>query len=176
MAALMLAMCLFVSAQGQSGDESERFGPVVSAYLNYLDNEQNVVDDRVSRHEVTPAYYRRNSNRIRALRIMAMRIARETGNDYLPEFEAAARDELKTIFEHPPAVATLKPGVVVNGTFRFLGAVTVRETFFLFSRLDPYEQAEMLKKKPQPRPVSDGPPDQRENAGPVARPRRITSP
>ena len=39
--------------------------------LGYLGNEQEVVDDRNSRREITAAYYRRNSNRIRALRTMA---------------------------------------------------------------------------------------------------------
>src|SRR5437867_10922352 len=79
------------SAQVGSGEEGE-FGPVVRAYLGYLRNEQEVVDDRVSRHQVSVAYYRRNSNRIRALRQMAMRIARESRNDYLPELEAVAGD------------------------------------------------------------------------------------
>ena len=168
-------MCLFGFAHGQSRDESERFGPIVSAYLNYLDNEQNVVDDRVSRHEVSPGYYRRNSNRIRALRIMAMRIARDTENDYLPELEATTRDELKSIFEKPPSVAGLKPGAIVGGKFRFLGAITVNETFFLFSRLDPYEQAEVLKKS-RPNATSDGLSDRQQQAGHAIRPRRLTSP
>jgi hypothetical protein len=54
----------------------DEFGPVVRAYLGYLRAEQEVVDDSVSRHEVSPAYYRRNSNRIKALRQMAIRLAR----------------------------------------------------------------------------------------------------
>ena len=87
-------------AQDEPQEEPEEgFGPVVSAYLGYLRNEQEVVDDRVSRHEVSAVYYRRNSNRIRALREVAIRIARETGNDYLPELEAAARNELGNLFE-----------------------------------------------------------------------------
>src|SRR5687767_9709782 len=55
-----------------AGDDAE-FGPVVRTYLGYLRNEQEVVDDRASRHEINPSYYRRNSNRIRALRQMALR-------------------------------------------------------------------------------------------------------
>ena len=58
-------------AQRASSAEAAEFGPVVSTYLGYLRAEQEVVDDRASRHEVSPAYYRRNSNRIRALRQMA---------------------------------------------------------------------------------------------------------
>src|ERR1041384_951005 len=82
-------------AQNSSDDE---FGPVVRAYLGYLRNEQEVADDRASRHEINPVYYRRNSNRIHALRAAAVRIARESQNDYLPELEAVAGDELGLLF------------------------------------------------------------------------------
>lgn len=121
------------------------FGPVVRAYLGYLRAEQEVVDDRVSRDEVSPAYYRRNSNRIRALRQMAIKLARESHNDYLPELEAVAADEFNLLFEKPPQLSTLKPGVVVRNTFRFLGTVRSGDLFYLFARLDPYEQAELLE-------------------------------
>lgn len=126
----------------QSSDDE--FGPVVRAYLGYLRNEQEVVDDRVSRREVSATYYRRNSNRIRALRQMAIRIARESHNDYLPELEAVAADETNLLFGNtPPALARLKPGEVVRNTFRFLGSVRSGENFYVFARLDPYEQADM---------------------------------
>jgi hypothetical protein len=133
-------------AQGRSNPEDEHFGPVVTAYLGYLRNEQEVVDDRVSRREISRAYYRRNSNRIRALREMAIRIARDSGNDYLPELEAVAVDELGTLFEHPPNMTNLPVGRVLNNTFRFIGSVRSVEVFYVFARLDPYEQAELKGK------------------------------
>jgi hypothetical protein len=142
---LMLAGTVLARAQGVQ-DEQE-FGPVVRAYLGYLRNEQEVVDDRASRREVNRAYYRRNSNRIRALRQMAIQIAEESGNDYLPELEAAARDELKNLFEDPPQPGAFHPGDVLNNTFKFLGAVRAGELFYLFARLDPYEQAELMQKE-----------------------------
>lgn len=149
---ILLLFCALsaVSAFGQRGqaavDESE-FGPVVRAYLGYLRDEQEVVDDRVSRREISPAYYRRNSNRIRALRQMAIRIARETNNDYLPELEAATRDEMKNLFERPPDTNALRTGEVINNTFRYLGSVRTGELFYIFARLDPYEQSELMEKE-----------------------------
>jgi hypothetical protein len=151
---LLWAGLSFACAQGVSGQEpvppgEEDFGPVVRAYLGYLRAEQEVTDDRASRREVSPAYVRRNSNRIRALRQMALRIARETKNDYLPELYAVARDELGTLFETPPttnALASFRAGEVLENTFRFLGPVRAGETFYLFARLDVYEQAELMKK------------------------------
>jgi len=120
------------------------FGPVVSAYLGYLNNEQEVVDDRVSRKEITPAYYRRNSNRIHALRQMAVRLVRQSGNDYVPELEAVTVDEFGTIFERPPRPTVLQANEVFGSKFRFLGSVHTGETFYVFARLDPYEQAEIM--------------------------------
>ena len=134
------------SASGQTVGEDHPFGPVVRAYLGYLRNEQEVVDDRASRHEVNATYYRRNSNRIRALRQMAMQIAHETQNDYLPELEAVAGDESGLLFERPPRFQTLRIGEVVQTNFRYLGLVRNGEVFYLFARLDPYEQSELMEK------------------------------
>jgi hypothetical protein len=134
------------SARAQTVGDGNQFGPVVRAYLGYLQNEQGVVDDRVSRREVNVAYYRRNSNRIRALRQTAMRIAEETQNDYLPELEAVASDELRLLFERPPRSGSLRVGEVLQSKFRYMGAVRSGEPFYIFSRLDPYEQAELIER------------------------------
>ena len=145
---LLVACCAFTSVQAtqklQVADDD--FGPVVRAYLGYLKSEQEVVDDRVSRREVSSIYYRRNSNRIRALRQMAIKLARETHNDYLPELEAVSGDEMNLLFgSEPPQPARLKVGEVLKNTFRYLGTVRSGEIFYLFARLDPYEQAEMTE-------------------------------
>ena len=94
---LFIACGSLTVAQRAGSNESD-FGPVMAAYLGYLNNEQEVVDDRASRREISTAYYRRNSNRIHALRQMAVRLVRQSGNDYVPELEAVTPDELRTIF------------------------------------------------------------------------------
>jgi len=152
---LLLALfCAAVGVEAQMQAKAKRpaaapseFGPIVTAYLGYLKNEQEVVDARKSRHEVTRAYYIRNSNRIRALRQVAIRMARKNGNDYIPELEAAARDEFSNLFESPPKAAELRTGEVYRNTFRFLGTVRSGDTFYVFERLDPYEQAELMEKE-----------------------------
>jgi hypothetical protein len=148
-AVLLIAFLGFTSVHANQSFtySDEEFGPVVRAYLGYLKNEQEVVDDRVSRREVSASYYRHNSNRIKALRQMAIRLARETHNDYLPELEAVSADEMGMLFgSNPPQGARLKIGEVLRNTFRYLGPVRVGETFYLFARLDPYEQAELAEK------------------------------
>ena len=149
-------------AQQRSTGNSE-FGPVMTAYLGYLNNEQEVVDDRASRREITVAYYRRNSNRIQALRQMAIRLVRQSENDYVPELEAVTADELRTIFENPPKPALFHQNEVIANKFRYLGAVHTGDTFYLFARLDPYEQAELLQRESKGKSAMDtaGPAGQR---------------
>jgi hypothetical protein len=115
------------------------------AYLGYLSNEQEVVDDRASRREITGVYYRRNLSRIRALRQMAIRLVRQSGNDYVPELEAVTQDEMGTLFEKPSRATTFRPNEVVANKFRFLAQIHSGEAFYLFARLDPYEQAELMQ-------------------------------
>jgi len=175
-----------VRAQRAEIAEEAGFGPVVSTYLGYLRAEQEVVDDRVSRREVSPAYYRRNSNRIRALRQMALRIARETQNDFLPELYAVTRDELGTLFDPPPQPTTFRVGEVVDNTFRYLGTVRAAESFYMFARLDVYEQAELLKQQEAQQPATaaattiapDAPATDNAPRGnrPTTRPRRVHIP
>ncbi|MFN2530480.1 MAG: hypothetical protein ABR555_04195 [Pyrinomonadaceae bacterium] len=166
----LLTVCAFGVQTGRQADDE--FGPVVRAYLGYLKNEQEVVDDRVSRREISATYYRRNSNRIRALRQTAIRLARESNNDYLPELEAVAPREFGILFEQPPQPSTLKLGQVLRNTFRFLGTVRSGEVFYIFERLDPYEQADLKEKESQSNKTS-GPSVQVNEAKTLTRARRV---
>jgi hypothetical protein len=173
----LLILSVLPVASAQTFAEDDQFGPVVRAYLGYLRNEQEVVDDRVSRHSVTVAYYRRNSNRIRALRQMAIRIARETQNDYLPELEAVASDELGLIFERPPRPSTFRIGEVLQTTFRYLGIVRSGDLFYIFARLDPYEQADLMEKiSPNPAINANASFTDGSRAKVTTRARRVTMP
>jgi hypothetical protein len=174
-------LILSAAASAQTGRgaraEGEEFGPNVRAYLGYLRNEQEVVDDRASRREIDRRYYLHNSNRIHALRQMALRIARTSGNDYLPELEAVSQEEFAQFFDRPPNPLELQEGGVLEFKFRYLGTVVTRGgKFYLFARLDPYEQAE-LRKKGEAMSQSGG-----EAAAPTAgtdaavRPRRASPP
>ncbi|MFL6257987.1 MAG: hypothetical protein ACJ74T_23505 [Pyrinomonadaceae bacterium] len=181
----LLALCLLILSVGASAQkrrparaEGSEFGPNVRAYLGYLRNEQEVVDDRASRREIQRSYYVHNSNRIEALRQMAIRIARTSGNDYLPEMEAVTPEEFTQFFEEPlPKPSELQLDGVVEYKFRYLGTILSRgEKFYLFARLDPYEQAEQRKKgeaKPQPNANAATPTTGNDAA---VRPRRASAP
>jgi hypothetical protein len=138
-----------------SSDKSD-FGPVMQAYLGYLRNEQEVVDDRASRREITGTYYRRNSNRIRALREMAIRLVRQTNNDYVPELEAVTQDEFGILFENPPRPTTFRASAILANKFRYLGIVHAGEVFYLFARLDPCEQATLIERRSSGAAIVEG--------------------
>jgi hypothetical protein len=175
-----LSLCVAQSSWAQRAvahDERE-FGPVVRAYLGYLRAEQEVTDARESRREVSAAYVRRNSNRISALRRMTIQLALASHNDYVPELYAVARDELGTLFETPPSPASFRVGEVLNNTFRFLGTVRANEPFYLFARLDIYEQAELIKKAEAQRAGASisQPAGARAQGDAATRPRRVSPP
>jgi hypothetical protein len=176
---LCISACATAHAQRhRAATPDAEFGPNVRAYLGYLRNEQEVVDDRASRREVQRSYYVHNSNRIAALRQMAVRIARESGNDYLPELEAVSESEFGQFFEEPPKAAEMETGAVLEYKLRYLGAVASRgEKFYVFERLDPYAQAE-LRKNAEAKAQANG---HSANAQPAAtdsavRPRRASAP
>lgn len=179
---MILLVCGTVHAQRRQRPQtrSGEFGPNVSAYLGYLHNEQEVVDDRASRREIDHRFYVHNSNRILALRQMAVRIARESRNDYLPELEAVSQSEFEQLFEEPlPKAADIQPGEILEYKLKYLGTVASRgEKFYLFARLDPYEQAE-LRRKAGAQPQTSGhatTPAPAAASGTLARPRRVSAP
>lgn len=143
----LLTGVAFAQKSPRANPNDEKFGPVMRAYLGYLRNEQEVVDDRISRREISPGYYRRNSERIRALRQMAVHLVTQSGNDYVPELEAVTVDEFGTLFEQPPRTISLRTNEILTNKFRYLGAVHFGEVFYLFARLDPYEQAALIQQQ-----------------------------
>lgn len=176
--ALTLCLASSLAAQDANPRGEREFGPVVRAYLGYLKAEQEVTDARESRREVSAAYVRRNSNRISALRRMAIQLARTSHNDYVPELYAVTRDEFGTLFETPPSPASFRVGEVLNNTFRFLGSVRANEPFYLFARLDIYEQAELIKKAEAQRAGagSSQPAGTKAHGDAATRPRRVSPP
>src|SRR6267143_1989566 len=88
------------------------------------------------------------------------------------EQEAVASDEFRLLFERPPQPDALRVGEVLRNTFRFLGIVRAGEAFYVFARLDPYEQAELTEKasstlkKPEAQDIQTGSPS-------VTRSRRV---
>jgi hypothetical protein len=89
---------------------------------------------------------------------MAIRLVRQSGNDYVPELEAVTQDEFGTLFENPPKPPELRANEILANKFKYLASLHSGEVFYLFARLDPYEQAELMErqKKDQVIPTAGG--------------------
>ena len=150
---LLLTAALIAPAQTPKPKKQiqKKFGPNVQAYLDYLQTELTVTDARESQREVSPEYIRHNFNRVTALRQFAIKLASESDVDYVPEMEAIVEREFHLLFpENAPKPATLKAGEIYD-SYRFLGSVRNREVFYIFSRLDPFEE-EAMKPRSQNTP------------------------
>ena len=157
----VLLLIAVSGAQAQAAKPKKQtrteFGPNVQAYLDYLKTELTVTDARESQREVSPEYIRHNFNRVSALRQFAIRLASESEIDYVPEMEAVVEREFHLLFsENAPKPAALKVGEIY-ASYRFLGSVRNRETFYIFSRLDPFEE-EAQNPKPQESPNASAAP------------------
>jgi hypothetical protein len=149
---LVFAVLLLVStaasaqrAQTAKKPAAVEFGPNVRAYLEYLKAETTVTDDRASQHEVSPAFFRRNFNRVNALRQFVLKFARETKLDFVPEVTAVTSEEFHLIFDqNPPKPVSLRVGETYS-VRRYLGSVRHVETFYIFARLDPFEEEALRK-------------------------------
>ncbi|HKQ80282.1 MAG TPA: energy transducer TonB [Blastocatellia bacterium] len=73
------------------------YGPAVSAYLTGLDEELNELEYQLRRDEITRADYERAKQRLTILRRSVERYASENRKDIVPEYQALAVDELKTV-------------------------------------------------------------------------------
>ena len=60
--------------------------------------------------------------------------------------EVVSVERAAITFDVQGGKGTLKVGEVVQTRFRYLGAVRSGDSFYVFARLDPYEQAELLQK------------------------------
>lgn len=138
---LLLAASVSFAQTAKPKKQAQEFGPNVQAYLDYLKNELTVTDAHESQREVSPEYIRHNFNRVSALRQFAIKLASESEVDYVPEMEAVALREFPLLFtENAPKPADLKSGEIYS-SFRYLGSVrSGREIFYIFCRLDPFEE------------------------------------
>src|SRR5262249_18636170 len=73
------------------------YGPAVSAYLTGLDEELKELEYQLRRDEINRADYERAKRRLTLLRHSVERYAEENRRDIVPEYQALAEDELKTL-------------------------------------------------------------------------------
>ena len=117
-------------------NHSDHFGPEVTAFLELMRQEEVELDFQIRHEEISRKEYGRSKNRIAVLRQTVIGMARETGEDRVPELHVVVATELDQILDGGTrALKGLKPGAIIEGKLRYLGSVMRSESFYVFERL-----------------------------------------
>ena len=126
------------AAQHQTvhSNNSDRFGPEVTAFLELMRQEEVELDYQIKHDEISRKEYARSRNRIAILRQAVLSKARETGEDRVPELHVVVASEVDQIVDGGTrALKGVKPGTIIEGKWRYLGSVTRGEVFYTLERL-----------------------------------------
>jgi hypothetical protein len=117
--------------------QSDRFGPRVKSFLELMQVEENELDYQIKHNEISRREYTRSRNRIAVTRQTVVNIARETGEDRVPELHVLVAAEIDQIVENGlSALKGVKAGAIIEGKLRYIGTVTRGEAFYVFERLE----------------------------------------
>lgn len=136
---LIAALHLFIwaGAHGQSSNGSA-YGPEVRSFLDLMRHEEDELEFQIKRKEISRRDYLRAKNQIIIHRQTVLDLARESGQDNVPELHVVAMDQVDQLIENgTAAIKTLKPGEIIAAKWRYLGSVHRTETFYIFERLTP---------------------------------------
>ena len=136
---LIAALHLFIWAvsHGQSSNGGA-YGPEVKSFLDLMRHEEDELEFQIKRREISRRDYLRAKNQIIIHRQTVLDLARESGQDNVPELHVVAMDQVDQLIENGTAsIKTLKPGEIVAAKWRYLGSVHRAETFYIFERLTP---------------------------------------
>jgi len=131
-------LCSAAAQQHQTdhSNNSDRFGPEVTAFLELIRQEEVELDYQIKHDEISRREYVRSRNRIAILRQAVLSKARETGEDRVPELHVVVASEVDQIVDGGTrALKGVKPGTIIEGKWRYLGSVTRGEVFYTLERL-----------------------------------------
>lgn len=95
--AVALSRAMPLSNARAAQQKGASYGPVVSAYLTGLGEELNELEYQLRHQEISRADYERAKQRLTILRGFVERYAAENREDKVPEYQALAEDELRTL-------------------------------------------------------------------------------
>ncbi|HXG93069.1 MAG TPA: hypothetical protein VNN73_11990 [Blastocatellia bacterium] len=118
--------------------QSNAYGPEVKAFLDFMRQEETELDFQIRHNEIARREYIRSKNRIAIHRQTVLSIAKQRGEDYVPEIHVVAAAEVNQIIEGGlTALKGIRQGDVINQKWRYLGSVTRGEVFHIFERITP---------------------------------------
>lgn len=126
------------AARGQAvhSNHSDHFAPEITAFLELMHQEEVELDFQILHDEISRKEYVRSRSRIAVLRQTVLSMARETGEDRVPELHVVVGAEVDQIVDGGTrALKGVKPGTIIEGKWRYLGTVIRGEAFYTFERL-----------------------------------------
>jgi TonB family protein len=107
---------------GAAQQKQASYGPAVSAYLTGLDEELNELEYQLRRDEIKRVDYERAKQRLTILRRSVEHYAAENRKDIVPEYQALAEDELKTVgLSREYKAEELIAGAELEGRWKIVG-------------------------------------------------------
>ena len=130
---LALTQCFTSRAQDS---QSPAYGPEVRAFLDLMRQEEVELDFMIKHNEITRREFLRSKDKIAILRHTVLEMAKQTGEDHVPELYVKAAPEVDQLIENGlRALKGIKRGEVIKQKWRYLGSVTKGEVFYIFERL-----------------------------------------
>lgn len=116
--------------------QEEGFGPEVTAFLEFLRQEEEELEYQITHDEISRKDYTRAKNRISIMRQTVEEIARKTGKDIVPELHVVTTSELSQVLDGGmKSLRGVRPGTVVEERWRYVGRATKGEIYYIFERI-----------------------------------------
>lgn len=135
---LMLAamLQLSVSVVAAQSPKNSEYGPEVKSFLDLMRHEEDELEFQIKRNEISRREYMLSKTRIAIHRQTVLDLARESGQDEVPDLYVVTAPEIEQIIENgTSALKGIKRGDVIAEKWRYFGSVRRGETFYIFERL-----------------------------------------
>lgn len=132
---LVIMACCAPPVVAQS-DQEGAVGPEVTAFLDFIRQEEEELEYQISHQEIPRKDYVRAKNRFSIMRQAVLDIAHKTGKDIVPELQVVTTAELYQVLDGGlKSLRGIKVGGIVEERWRYLGRVTKGEVYYIFERI-----------------------------------------
>jgi len=112
------------------------YGPEVRAFLDLMRQEEVELDFMMKHNEITRREFLRSREKIAIMRQTVLDMAKQTGEDRVPELYVKAASEVGQLIEDGlKALKGIKRGDLIKQKWRYLGTITKGEVFYIFERV-----------------------------------------
>jgi TonB family protein len=133
---VMIALTAPAAVPAGATPQQPAYGPVVTSYLTGLTEELNELNFQLRHREISRGDYDRALQRLSVLRRAVERVAAEQREDFVPEIQVLAADELSLLgLGRRPEAGELRAGEVLDGRWKVISVERGTPRFYVFERL-----------------------------------------